>query len=187
MKKILLLLFIIKTVLPASAQSIPEIISQNMSTSFASATNIEWNELSEGRYRANFIQNGIDKSALFSNTGNLLQLMFPVAPKDFPIEVNNSILKRFPGYEVMEALRVEISQEVTFKIKIRKGKEVFEVVIDVFGKIKRQIKIAEEIAYEGCEKGDEEAYCERHGKKHKVKHSKKDKSNKKNQEEISSL
>jgi hypothetical protein len=176
MKKVLLLLFIIKFSFPVAAQvDVPHIVANKLSTSFTSPSEVTWNSLSHERYRAEFIEKGVVKSALFSKTGNLLQLIFPVNVQDFPKEVHNSFTSKFPGYEVLEALRVEITQEVTFKVKIQKGREVFEVVFDIFGRVKRQVKIEVGSADAICEKGEKDAFCERHGKKHKVSHNKKEK------------
>jgi hypothetical protein len=188
MKKFILLLLVVASAFSGFAQQadVPEIVSRQLSSSFSAASDIEWNTLSHERYQAEFIEKGIVKNALFSKSGNLLQLMFPVDVKDFPKEVNSSLLKKFPDFEILEALRVEISQEVTFKVKIKKGKEVFEVIFDIFGRVRRQVKMEAYSENAICEKGDD-AYCERHGKKHKVNHNKKEKNNKNPNRGISSI
>jgi hypothetical protein len=78
----------------------------------------------------------------------------------------------------MEAIRVEVLQEVSFKIIIQKGKEAFEVVIDVYGKIKRQAKVESHDEETICEKINKENFCERHGKKHKIAHQENNNGNK---------
>jgi hypothetical protein len=199
MKKFLPILFLISTVLPAISQElhIPEAVSSKLNTSFAAASGVQWNPLSNDRYQANFSQNGVEKTALFSSTGNILQLMFPIKSKDFTADVAKTIANKFPGYEVMEAIRVEVMQEVSFKIIIKKGKEAFEVVVDIFGKIKRQAKIETHNEEAICEQLNNENFCERHGKKHKIAHNennngnknghKKNKENHNNGREITSL
>jgi hypothetical protein len=172
MKKFLPILFLISTVLPAFSQElqIPEAVFSRMNASFGSASGVEWNPLSNNRYQANFSQNGVLKTALFSSAGNILQLMFPIGAKDFTADVTKTLSQKFPGYEVMEAIRVEVMQEVSFKILIQKGKEAFEIVIDVYGRIKRQAKVESHNEEAICEKINNDNFCERHGKKHKIAH-----------------
>lgn len=121
---------------------IPAAVLENYKKLFPKAETAEWDKFPEF-YEVDFTENGVDKEAIFSLTGEWLITERTLPFHKLPQAVKDALAKsEYASYKVREAAEVEMpGVKDAFGVDVVKGKEEKAVYFDPTGKI---IKVTED-------------------------------------------
>jgi len=140
MKKIITVLLLTVASLAKSQHTSvtpPQNIQHAFTTHFVNATTVHWASLpNSNNLEAKFVDGDIPKIVHFSPEGNLLVTESTLGPTQLPSAVTQSLKSNFLGFDLGQIRKIEISNEVTFKVVVRKGSDQYEVEFELSGKIR---------------------------------------------------
>ncbi|ESU18464.1 hypothetical protein FCR2A7T_27510 [Flavobacterium cauense R2A-7] len=140
MKSVLLLLSTILFSTTVSAQKIseskvPTAVLISFKDKFHDATKASWRIENNSGYEAEFLIDRTKQSAKFAKSGKWLKTKNEIKVEELPIEVSQTIAKEFAGYKIEKAEKAETaSSGIVYEIKLKKGNEIYEAIINASGK-----------------------------------------------------
>jgi hypothetical protein len=147
MKRIIMVLFtlaLISHVVSAQkmdAGKVPAAVTSAFKVKFPGAAKTTWEMEKANEYEAGFMLNGEEVSANFDKTGKLLETETEIKITALPAAVQSSISNNFAGFKIKEASRIESTiHGKCFEAEIKKGKESFDVMFTVDGKMLNKTK-----------------------------------------------
>ena len=103
---------------------------------FPGSSNIKW-EKENGKYEAEFSQNGKDMSAEFDETGTLLESELTIKASELPAPVLQYVKEHYKGASIKEAAKITKSNgEVNYEAEVNK----VDVIFDAKGKFIKEEK-----------------------------------------------
>ncbi|MCZ2357619.1 MAG: PepSY-like domain-containing protein [Bacteroidia bacterium] len=128
MKKTVILLSVMFTVLSANAQKIsdkevPAVVKSALQKNYPNAKELKW-EKEKGNYEAEFEVNETDYSLLIDASGNILETEIEIKVDALPAKVKDYITKNYAGQKIKEATKITSSKGVvTYEAEV-KGKDL---------------------------------------------------------------
>lgn len=124
---------------------VPQPVKTAFTTKFPQATAVKW-ELEDGKeYEAEFKENGKERSATFSLTGQWMETETEIKPAELPAAVTQAIATSFAGSKVEEAETVETPDRGTFyEVELKQGERTVEVQFGTDGTVLKQAVEEEE-------------------------------------------
>ncbi len=124
---------------------VPQPVKTAFTAKFAQAKGVKW-ELEDGQaYEAEFKENGKERSATFSPTGQWMETETEIKPADLPAAVTQAIATSFAGSKVEEAETVETPDRGTFyEVELEQGERTLEVRFSADGTVLKQAVEEEE-------------------------------------------
>ncbi len=118
---------------------VPQPVKTAFTTKFPQATAVKW-ELEDGKeYEAEFKENGKERSATFSLTGQWMETETEIKTAELPAAVTQAIATSFAGSKVEEAETVETPDRGTFyEVELEKGEQTLEVQFAADGTVLKQ-------------------------------------------------
>lgn len=118
---------------------VPQPVKTAFTTKFPQATAVKW-ELEDGKeYEAEFKENGKERSATFSLTGQWMETETEIKTAELPAAVTQAIATSFAGSKVEEAETVETPDRGTFyEVELEKGEQPLEVQFAADGTVLKQ-------------------------------------------------
>lgn len=145
MKSILLLLGAIMLNTTAIAQKIsenkvPTAVLIGFKTKFHAATKTAWEIENNSEYLVEFLNESTKQSAKFAKSGKWVKTKTEIRVEELPIEVSQTIAKEFAGYKIEKAEKAETANNgIVYEVKVKKGTEIYEVIIAASGKTLRKV------------------------------------------------
>lgn len=103
---------------------------------FPNAVKVKWEKENDQEYEANFILNGINYSANFSNNGAWLETESPMAFEKLPLKVQTNFKREHKDLKIKAVDKIEASNgEVQYEIEARKGLTTIDYVYNSEGKL----------------------------------------------------
>ncbi len=139
MKAILLYSIAICAALQASAQklepkAVPVAVQTAFAARFAGVTQVKW-EKEDANYEAEFKQGKQELSVKMSEAGAVLEVEREIKVSELPAAVAAAIAKEFAGYKIKEVEVIEANGSTSYEAELSNGKEKFDAVFDVSGKL----------------------------------------------------
>ena len=147
MKKIILSIALVLLIIGVQAQEkkdhskfekktvIPERVKKAFAAKYPNVKNVKWDLEKQGQYEAEFKLAKVKTSVLIDENGSVLEVENEINKKELPQAVQNTLKTDFSGYEIEEMEKVEANGVVTYEMDAEQGKEEFELVFDVNGKL----------------------------------------------------
>lgn len=164
----------------ATAQSeteVPQQVKVNFTETFISASTTTWSSDQNGNYAADFMHQSQNKTALYSKDGAWLLTETRLFPGQTPPSVLESLSKSFKAYDIQQIKKIETLHDISFKFQVRVKNSVYEIEIDLAGKIRSKRKIHDVDDVEEEQEHDQESGKEK-GKEKKLKKKEKHKKDK---------
>ena len=122
-----------------STEKVPASVASAFKAKFPTASKPTWKMEAGKSYEAKFKLNNLDKTALFSSTGNWVKTDTQIKVADLPTDVRQTITKQFAGYNIGEASKMENADHGNgYEVEINKGKEMLDVVLSTKGVVMSQ-------------------------------------------------
>ncbi|WP_276374533.1 PepSY-like domain-containing protein [Chryseolinea sp. H1M3-3] len=121
------IIFIISFFLACSATAqnlnndIPPLVKQSFERRFAHSDNVLWKALESHCFKAAFQIGKVLYSATFKDTGDWLEIDREIKKGYLPKPIRTTITKKFPGYRIDTAERIErIDGDTLYKVYLKK-------------------------------------------------------------------
>ena len=143
MKKLLVLLCCSFILVAVQAQKAKEVIPVAAKTAFAAkfpaAQKIKWSVEKPGAYEVEFTLNKVESSALFDETGKIVEIETEISVGELPQAAKAILTKNFAGYKLDEIEKSTDSKGVvSYEMEASKGKVKLELCFDANGKVLSQ-------------------------------------------------
>ncbi|MFT3884693.1 MAG: PepSY-like domain-containing protein [Flavobacteriales bacterium] len=116
---------------------VPAAVKAAFQKQFPNAQAVKW-ELEDGKdLEANFSQDGIHWSAVFTPTGEWRGTEHTIKQEDLPAAVQNAIATNYAGHKVKEAEQADLPTGTAYEVELKKGGEEMEVVFSPSGTLIR--------------------------------------------------
>lgn len=123
---------------------VPAAVKQAFLKTFPKATNTEWGIEKPGEFEAEFKLNNVATSALFNKNGALLETETGMTLSTLPVAVKATLTKSFVGFKLQEIEKTTVKGVASFEMIAAKGKENFELVFDLNGKLLKKEVVKKE-------------------------------------------
>lgn len=135
MKRIVLIVILnCLAVCSAVAQSEP--VHKSFEERFPNATHVNWGNGNDTDWEADFLMNGSKYSASFTSKGVWIATIRIIKLNELPQEVRNSIITKFPHWEITELNRTEKAKDgVSYEVNLKKGRERKNIAFNKDGSI----------------------------------------------------
>ena len=118
---------------------VPSAVTAAFKAKFPGAEKPSWDKEDAGTYEAEFSLNGHKMSALFDRSGSWKETETRIEVKDLPSAVARKISKKFSGYDVEDAERIEDAKgHTSYEVGLEKGNTNLEVVFSADGQVLKQ-------------------------------------------------
>ncbi|MCX6230327.1 MAG: PepSY-like domain-containing protein [Bacteroidetes bacterium] len=141
MKKLSILLFctLFISVLAFSQESattkVPATVEKAFKAKFPAIPKVKW-EKEANTYEAEFMQNNVETSAVFSQDGKWVETEVKIDFNALPVAVQQEITNRFSDYKKNEFNKItHVSKGVYYEVEIEQGKDKYDIMFDKNGKI----------------------------------------------------
>ncbi|MBK8614663.1 MAG: PepSY-like domain-containing protein [Flavobacteriales bacterium] len=144
MNHLLATLLLLSISMSACAQKInetdvPQPVKTAFATKFPTATGVKWELEDATEYEAEFKENGKERSATFSATGQWMETETEMKPAELPAAVTQAIATSFAGSKVKETETVETPDRGTFyEVELEQGERTLEVQFAADGTVLKQ-------------------------------------------------
>lgn len=115
-----------------SAQQVPSTVLNAFSSAYPKATDIEW-ERHNQYYKVDFDLLLEDHELLIDSSGSIIRHKQDIGNGDLPAPVKEAIQKRYQGYHVDEADKIEQQGKVYYKVELEKGENELKVIFNPDG------------------------------------------------------
>ena len=113
----------------------PEKVKTVFSKQFPEAKKVEWEQVNEREWEAEFRMDGKEYSANFSTDGQWMETEFEIKKSDIPENIKTILAVNFKDYEIGKAEITETSSGKFYEFEIEQGEQEFEVIFDAQGNI----------------------------------------------------
>jgi uncharacterized protein with ATP-grasp and redox domains len=125
-----------------SAKDVPANVKSSLEKNYA-VKDVDWDK--EGtNYEASFEQNGKDISLLFDASGAVLVTETEIKKDELPQSVLDTLTKDFAAYKIEETAKIETNGKISYEVEVEKGKQNFDLIFDVNGKLLEKLPKKEE-------------------------------------------
>lgn len=119
-----------------SVDKVPAAVQNSFKAKFPASEAKGWELENETDFETDFDLNGKKHSAKFDKQGKWIETETEINVSDLPKSINEAVTKNFAGFKIEETEKAETaSQGIVYEVKLKKGKEVFEVKFSQEGKI----------------------------------------------------
>ncbi|HUR65038.1 MAG TPA: hypothetical protein VMZ03_01705 [Chitinophagaceae bacterium] len=144
MKRLLLSLSCILTVIAATAAVDPDPVSEEVKTSFKKefpgAQVLSWSDLGE-LVKATFLYSGYRSEAYFSAEGELQGSVRNIFYNQVPLAVSKEVDRKFTDADVMEVSEITNANGTSYIIRLESEKKKYKVQVDASGNTIKSEKI----------------------------------------------
>ncbi len=140
MKKILVLsALLVNTVMTScaqdiSSQQVPSVVMNAFSTTYPKATDIEW-EQNVNVYKVDFDLSFQDHELLIDSTGKVIRHKQDINASELPAPVKDTIAKRYKGYRIDDADKIEQEGKVYYKVELEQKENELKLVFNPDGSV----------------------------------------------------
>lgn|GEM_PF-906351 len=107
----------------------PQDVQNAIEKMYPGISKVDWENKENASWEAEFKNNGIETSALFSTDGKLLRLEEEIAYSLFPKLAKDYITKNFPGANVKEISKItDKNKNVTFQAEVKDKNLIFDTL-----------------------------------------------------------
>lgn len=122
-----------------ASEKVPTEVRNTFAAKFPTATGVKWELEDATAYEAEFKDNGKERSATFSLTGQWLETGTEMKPAELPAAVTKAIATSFAGSKVEEAETVETPDRGTFyEVELKQSERTLEVQFAADGTVLKQ-------------------------------------------------
>lgn len=112
------------------AETPPTEVQKAFEQKFAKATNIKWAKENSKEWEAEFILNGTNVSANFSNNGTWVETETEISVSELPSKVYVTIMMQNSNCKISSAYKIESATKPTkYEADIKTGKKKKEVIL----------------------------------------------------------
>jgi hypothetical protein len=122
-----------ETTQPEKKVDVPELVKKSFAKEFSTAIKAEWGIEKSGEYEVEFTKDKSEMSALFDETGALLEVETEIEKSELPSAIFASLSKDFEDYKIDEIEKNDSRGIITYEMEAKRGKEMFEIVFDTNG------------------------------------------------------
>jgi len=124
---------------PEKKVAVPELVKKSFAKEFPAAVKAEWGIEKPGEYEVEFTSNKAEMSALFDETGALLEIETEIEKSELPPAITEALSKDFTGYKFDEFEKNDSKGTITYEMEAKKDKEKFELVFDTNGTLLKKV------------------------------------------------
>ncbi len=107
----------------------PAAVQKAFTQKFEGASNVKWGKESSNEYEAEFTMNEVKMSANFSSEGTWLETETGIEVKQLPEKVIDAISETYPGWEIIEADRIEnVKKGLQYEVNLKSGTKKKEII-----------------------------------------------------------
>ena len=130
MQKIILLLGIMFMSYCSFSGNPPAAVQKAFNQQFSKATDIKWGKENTSEYEADFVLNGAKMSANYTADGTWLETETEIKADQLPAKVTEYISKTYPGWETVNASKVETAKKgIIYEADLKSGTKKKEVSV----------------------------------------------------------
>ena len=122
---------------------VPASVKQQLATRFPDVKKAKW-KVEDQMFEAEFKRNGVQMSALFDATGNLLEQESEISKKQLPAAVTSYVAAKYAGYKIEEASRLERDGKIFYELEIEAKESDLELLFDSAGNFVSEVKEADD-------------------------------------------
>lgn len=116
--------------------TVPSSVQQSFLKKFPGILKVKWEKENNKYYEAEFKDSGIEKSAIFDESGTFIELESEITMNQLPDVVIKSLHKSYPGFELEEPEMIQRADGIVFyEVEAEKGKKSFELLLDSKGEV----------------------------------------------------
>lgn len=147
MKTIIVALAIVLAVTQGNAQKIntkdvPVNIKSSLEKNYA-VKDVDWSK--EGaNYEASFEQKGTEISVVLDGIGSILETEREIKKSELPSAIHDLLKKDYATFEIEETAKIESKGEIKYEVEVEKGKQTFDLIFDVNGKLLKKLSKEDE-------------------------------------------
>ncbi len=98
------------------------VIAENFAKEFRDVSQVEWT-IKEHFVKASFVEEGTNKEAFYTHDGDLISTSMNVVLKDLPLVTKRAFAKKYTGYILKEAVKLEGPHETAYYLSIENDNE----------------------------------------------------------------
>jgi hypothetical protein len=135
MKRIILIVILIYIAVSTTVAQ-PEPVHKAFEAKFPKAIKVNWSNENVTHWQADFQVDGIKYSSLFTSQGAWIETIRVLKISELPIEVRNSIMTKFPHWEITELNKTEKAKNgISYEVNLKKGRERKNIAFNEDGSI----------------------------------------------------
>jgi len=120
-----------------NAKDVPINVKSSLAKTYA-VKDVDWSK--EGaNYEAGFEQKGTEISVVLDGNGSILETEQEIKKSELPAAIHDLLKKDYTTYEIEETSKIEAKGEITYEVEVEKGKQTFDLIFDVNGKLLTKI------------------------------------------------
>jgi hypothetical protein len=128
----------------AQNQGAPDSVTEAFAQKFPSAQKVKWDKESDTEWEAEFKMNGVEFSANFLEDGSWKETEHEIKLKEVPENIKGTLKTNFADYKVEEVEVSETEESTLYEFELEKGREAWEVAIDMKGTVVKKERIGED-------------------------------------------
>ncbi|TNE55256.1 MAG: hypothetical protein EP338_04655 [Bacteroidetes bacterium] len=122
---------------------VPQPVKDAFVTKFPNVSKVKWEKEEGNEWEADFKMNKVAYSASFKASGEWIETEHEISSSELPEAVKNTLKIQFSDYEIDDAEMAETAHGTVYEVKLEKGEQEMEVVLDATGKVMKK-KVEEE-------------------------------------------
>ncbi|MBN2348307.1 MAG: PepSY-like domain-containing protein [Bacteroidales bacterium] len=127
-----------------TVKDVPAKVQTAFSEKFPDATKVKWTKENDTEWEAEFILNGKEYSANYTNSGTWMETEYEVNPSNLPAVVKATLDKEYAAYKIVESELSETTSGIIYEFGLKKCEEEIEVTISPDGIIIQKEKMEED-------------------------------------------
>ena len=136
LKRNILMLSILLFVLSTVAKAQPEPVHKAFEAKYPKAIKVNWSNENVTGWQADFQVDGIKYSSLFTSQGAWIETIRVIKITELPVEVRNSIMTKFPHWEITELNKTEKAKTgISYEVNLKTGRERKNIAFNEDGTI----------------------------------------------------
>jgi hypothetical protein len=125
-----------------STKDVPVNVKNSLEKNYA-VKDVDWDK--EGaNYEASFEQKGTDISIVLDGSGSVLETEREIRKSELPSAIHDLLKKDYAAFEIEETAKIESKGEIAYEVEVEKGKETFDLIFDVNGKLLKKLSKEDE-------------------------------------------
>jgi len=130
MKKIILAAGIMILALKVFSINPPAVVQKAFNQQFAEAGNVKWSKENATEYEAEFVLKGVKMSANYTADGDWIETETEISVDQIPAIVNAYLTKKYSGWEIVGASKIETSEKgIFYEADLKSGSKKKEVTV----------------------------------------------------------
>jgi hypothetical protein len=134
MKKLLLTVCVVITVLFANADVPSKKVLDAFYASFNNVKDVNWYDVANGS-EASFTSNNIIYRVIYDSEGNIVQCFRYYFQKELPLHVTSKLYKKYPGRHISAVVEETDRDELSYDVTLEDEKTIVLVHVNSFGNI----------------------------------------------------